>query len=98
MKNQYFGDVNDYRKYGLLRGLVEERQKLGVCWMLTPSDGTSDGQKIRYLKEPERFRHLDPTLFDRLEGLVGSSRRAREGSSGSRYSRKRIVLAEGLDG
>ena len=23
MKNQYFGDVNDYRKYGLLRCIAE---------------------------------------------------------------------------
>ena len=36
MKNQYFGDVNDYRKYGLLRLLGRAgKVKIGVCWMLT---------------------------------------------------------------
>jgi len=36
MKNQYFGDINDYRKYGLLRCFAEAGLNIGVCWMLTP--------------------------------------------------------------
>ena len=40
MKNQYFGDVNDYRKYGLLRVLQREANlRCVVAWMLTPDDG-----------------------------------------------------------
>jgi hypothetical protein len=40
MKNQYFGDINDYRKYGLLRILSDEgSMRTGVCWMLTRDDG-----------------------------------------------------------
>ena len=39
MKNQYFGDINDYRKYGLLRILSTYGPiKTAVCWMLTPDD------------------------------------------------------------
>jgi hypothetical protein len=35
VKNQYFGDVNDYRKYGLLRVLTNGGEiKTFVCWML----------------------------------------------------------------
>jgi len=35
MKHQYFGDVSDYRKYGLLRGIQRHTNlRLGVCWML----------------------------------------------------------------
>ncbi|CAA9432540.1 MAG: hypothetical protein AVDCRST_MAG37-733 [uncultured Rubrobacteraceae bacterium] len=50
MKNQYFGDVSDYRKYGLLRVLSSEGEiSTGVCWMLTPSDGRTDGRKLEYL-------------------------------------------------
>ncbi len=46
MKNQYFGDVNDYLKYGLLRQLSNEgRFKICVCWMLTEPDGTTEGGK-----------------------------------------------------
>lgn len=39
MKNQYFGDINDYRKYGLIRLLTGAgKLKTTVCWMLTPDD------------------------------------------------------------
>jgi len=39
MKNQYFGDINDYRKYGLLRLLTDGGDiRTAVCWMLTPGD------------------------------------------------------------
>ena len=39
VKDQYFGDVNDFRKYGLLRVLAgSDRLRLGVCWMLTARD------------------------------------------------------------
>jgi hypothetical protein len=41
MKNQYFGDINDYRKYGLLRMLHSTGDgRLLVAWMLTPDDGS----------------------------------------------------------
>ena len=44
MKNQYVGDVNDYRKYGLIRALIGDQDiKVGVCWMLTAPDGRTDG-------------------------------------------------------
>jgi len=67
VKHQYFGDINDYRKYGLLRLLAKESGlRLGICWMLTPDDGRTDGGKISYLADPERWRNLDPELFDRL--------------------------------
>lgn len=37
MKNQYFGDVRDFFKYGVLRGLAPDGgESLAVCWMLTP--------------------------------------------------------------
>jgi hypothetical protein len=53
MKNQYFGDRNDYFKYDLLIFLAEQIagiQKLSVIWMLTGDDGSRDGQKVRYGK------------------------------------------------
>ena len=43
MKVQYFGDVNDYRKFALLR-LLADKFKIGVCWMLTEADGSGRGQ------------------------------------------------------
>lgn len=74
MKNQYFGDVNDYRKYGLLRAIqAHGKGRLLVAWMLTPDDGGRDGRFRSYLQEPDRWRHYDPELFDGLAGLLRSA-------------------------
>ena len=71
MKNQYFGDVNDYRKYGLLRLLTGQGGlSAAICWMLTPDDGRSDGRFTEYLQQPERWRPYDPALFDTLREMV----------------------------
>ena len=71
MKDQYFGDVNDYRKYGLLRALSSvTRLPVGICWLLTAPDGRSDGEFRRYLEEPERWREYDPELYDGLRRLL----------------------------
>ncbi len=67
MKNQYFGDINDYKKYGLLRIITEVTgEKIGVCWMLTKDDNGKDGKKIHYLKNHKEFRKYDAPLFDQL--------------------------------
>jgi hypothetical protein len=71
VKNQYFGDINDYRKYGLLRLLINgEEIKTAVCWMLTPDHGRGDGGFIEYLENPDRWRKHDPDLYDHLRELV----------------------------
>jgi hypothetical protein len=67
MKVQYFGDVNDFRKYALLRTLAEVGGfKIGVCWMLTEADGSTQGAKRGYLRQPEKWRGYDPPMFDAL--------------------------------
>ena len=72
MKEQYFGDINDYQKYSLLRLLAGKSCfRLGVCWMLTESDGRSDGNRLAYLNQPAKFRKCDPKLFDWLAQTVG---------------------------
>jgi hypothetical protein len=71
MKDQYFGDINDYHKYGLLRILTGNGAlRLAVCWMLTPPDGRGDGRFTRYLSAPEIWRDYDPELFDALRHHV----------------------------
>ena len=70
MKNQYFADINDYLKYGLLRCFSQPGFRVGVCWMLTANDQRSDGRKIRYLTEPKKWRRYDPALFDCLADAV----------------------------
>jgi len=68
MKNQYFGDINDYKKYGLLRTLSNDGEiKIAVCWMLTDADRISDGKFINYLNKPDKWKVFDPPLFDSLK-------------------------------
>lgn len=70
MKEQYVGDINDYRKYALLRRLQGGNGlRIGVCWMLTPSDGRADGNKTSYLGQPDYERH-DPDLYHLLRRVT----------------------------
>lgn len=85
MKNQYFGDVNDFRKYGLLRILTgqiasqndnnpkNKLLSLAVCWMLTPDDNNSKGNRphgnrTNYLNipQPNVYSNLDNKLYNYL--------------------------------
>ena len=73
MKNQYFGDVNDFRKYGLLRTLQRASGlAVGVCWFLTVDDGAGDGELRNYLNQPRRWRHYDSELYGKLQRLLGA--------------------------
>ena len=75
MKDQYFGDINDYRKYGLLRSLQSSTKlNLLVAWMLTPDDGRRDGELRDYLQQPHRWKHFDPELYSALVSLLGQTR------------------------
>jgi hypothetical protein len=75
MKHQYFGDENDYRKYGLLRVLTQEGGlSLGIFWMLTQDDHRSDGRFTSYLNNLTYRRH-DPELFDALKRAMASGHR-----------------------
>jgi len=69
MKNQYFGDVNDFRKYGLLRAFAAAGLSIGVCWLLTADDAGGDGELRGYLSKPSRWRRYDADLYDRLQQL-----------------------------
>jgi hypothetical protein len=71
LKNQYFGDINDYKKYGLIRLLGGMgRIKTAVCWMLTPDDPRPDGHRIQYLFNPDKWRRYDSEVFDYLYNYV----------------------------
>lgn len=67
MKNQYFADVNDFRKYGMLRILAgNSEMRTAICWMLTENDVRTDGQFVGYLGQPGKWRAYDADLFDSL--------------------------------
>ena len=71
MKHQYFGDVNDYVKYGLLRCFSNIGFRVGVCWMLTDEDQRTDGSKIQYLSCPQNWKRHDLELFSHLTQVLG---------------------------
>ena len=74
MKNQYFGDINDYWKYGLLRSINRVADfRILVAWMLTPNDGSTDGKFTKYLTEPKRWSTYDPSLYLGLCDLLNSN-------------------------
>jgi hypothetical protein len=74
MKNQYFGDLNDYKKYALLRVLGNGGKfSTTVCWALTPDDDKTDGSRIGYLSKPETWKALDPVVFEHLRQTVGEN-------------------------
>lgn len=71
MKNQYFGDINDYRKYGLIRSIIRTTGlRPFVIWMLTPDDGSTDGKFLSYLNNPGKWSHHDPDLFYKIKELL----------------------------
>ncbi|MBN1356486.1 hypothetical protein JXA40_09535 [bacterium] len=73
LKNQYFGDINDYRKYGLLRAILATGNfKLLIVWMLTRDDKSSNGGKIDYLAQHTRWSKYDSRLYYSLRKLLKS--------------------------
>jgi len=76
MQDRYVGDIGDFAKYGLLRAL-SAGESLGIAWYLYPDEShNTDGRHIGYLEEPEKWRHLDPELFDGLAEMVGAGKRS----------------------
>lgn len=75
MKNQYFGDINDYMKYSLIRHL-NGRGTLStvVCWVLTNDDSTTDGSRTSYLLSPGTWGKYDPYLFRCLKNIIQKSK------------------------
>ena len=72
MQDRFVGDIGDFGKYGLLRALTgiypeaKPSLSLGVVWYLNVKepDSRGDGQRLRYLDNPDHFRDCDPELFD----------------------------------
>jgi hypothetical protein len=68
MKEQFVGDVNDYRKYALIRHLARAGGvTVGMCWMLTLPEV---GNLRQYLSDADRWRGYDGGLFDQLRTII----------------------------
>ena len=73
MKNQYFGDVGDYGKYGLLKFLAEHDVRIAVNWYLTEKDDRpGDGRFTEYLEEKNerKYSEYDHELFATLKSML----------------------------
>jgi hypothetical protein len=80
VKDQYFGDLNDYRKYGLIRSILSASGlRTLVAWMLARDDPSTDGQTIGYLDQPERWAGFDPKLFRALQTALRQNPRRHVG-------------------
>ena len=69
MKNQYAGDLHDYRKLGILRILSKFYNKIGVVWMLTENDDGNFGNQTSYLienKNNKKYEFFDTDLYEKL--------------------------------
>jgi hypothetical protein len=70
MKNQYFADINDYLKYGILRAIAKANIRVCLCWMLTKDENKNDGGKIKYIQDSDKWRKYDPALFDVMKWSI----------------------------
>ena len=95
MQDRYAGDIGDYVKLSLLRHLGAGH-KIGIAWYLYPDEGhNADGKHVCYLSDPDKWRCLDPTLFDALGQIVRSERSVkalqRAGVLEATFSQERII-------
>lgn len=74
MKNQYFGDIGDFGKYGMLSALLDTGLLLGINWYLTENDARTDGRHLAYLDQDE-YRVCDPELHQFLNSCVRNETR-----------------------
>jgi hypothetical protein len=81
MQNRYVGDIGDFVKLGLLRALSPGYQ-LGIVWYMVADEAhNGDGRHIDYLddrkrRDGEKWRWLDPALFDNLHRIVDDGERS----------------------
>ncbi|MEI0738825.1 hypothetical protein VQ056_23005 [Paenibacillus sp. JTLBN-2024] len=79
MQDRYAGDVGDFGKLALLRGIMDESKgqlKIGIQWYYVPNEShNKDGKHISYLGHQNNYRNCDEALFDELKGLISNSNR-----------------------
>lgn len=82
MQDAYVADVGDFSKLALLRSLclpAISPVDLAVCWYRTDghADPQTDGGRLGYLEQSDRFQSLEPVVFSALQRLVADIRAGR---------------------
>ena len=66
MQDRYTGDIGDFGKYALLRGLTADGLRLGVLWYLNDlQEHNRDGGFVEYA----HLKDCDPDLYDKLDAI-----------------------------
>lgn len=99
MKNQYFGDIGDFGKYGLIRSLKKAfpQMDIGINWYLTENDVKTDGKHIDYLLKTTELRKCDTELYDFLKECILNNRRNISEIENSDYLKNTIFYSQSLD-
>ena len=93
MKDQYFGDINDYRKYGLLRAIIRAgRLRILVAWMLTVDDGSTDGKYTLLICQ----HFIREKRLDFIQRMLKTLRSATPGSFVEAFSTSHVVFLMAL--
>lgn len=74
MKNQYFADVGDFGKYGMLSYFSDIPFNVGINWYLTENDTKTDGKFVDYFNKSD-FLVCDRELHDFLYYCIVQGRR-----------------------
>lgn len=72
MKNRFYGDVNDYIKYGILDILSEDYKAIGINWYLTDDrhGNQNHGNVMRHIEKEEKWKDYNPRIFSLLKKRV----------------------------
>ena len=66
MRNQFFGDVYDYIKYGLIRRLTNYGETpSALCWMMREDEDNKEGRFVTFLEDLDT-RPFEPEVYDLL--------------------------------
>lgn len=88
MKDQYFGDLGDYKKFSLLKTLRDKGGlRIAVHWVKTKNDGRKDGGRIAYLDNPTTWDLYDKHLFEFLKACVRKNHRKLSFFENSKHAR-----------
>jgi len=77
MKNRFYGDVNDYIKYGILDILSNYYNAIGINWYLTDDrhGKEGDGKIDLHITKEEKWKDFNPTIYYKLKDRLDLNQR-----------------------
>ncbi len=72
MKNRFYGDVNDYIKYGILDILSKKYDSIGINWYLTDDrhGKIGDGNIDRHIANEKDWKDFNSTIYGKLKNRL----------------------------